>query len=180
MQWHLHKTKTKIVWLSIAVLFVAVVSVLPRMGFFMLTGRFTPIHKIESLRAPVTVKAWTPDGLSLSDGRMVQLPGVHALPSVSPALTEMTKRGVEVAADGRVYGLVRVHHWCGNDPVREHIARLDISDAMIFLHVGQTVTAVAESDQTVREAGGRVTEWGWNVSEYMQFQTWQSMKDSAR
>jgi hypothetical protein len=146
----------------------------------MLTGRFTPIHKIESLHASVAIKGWTPDGLSLSDGRMVPLSAVHALPSISPALSEMTKRGVEIAQDGRVYGLVRVHHWCGNDPVREHIARVDISDAMIFLHVGQTVTPVPQSDQTVREAGGRFTEWGWNVSEYLQFQMWQSMKDSPR
>lgn len=111
---------------------------------------------------------------------MVQLPGIHGLPSLSPALSEMTKRGVEVGADGRVYGLVRVHHWCGNDPVREHIARVDISNALTFLHVGQAVAPVPESDLTVREAGGRFTKWGWNISEYMQFQMWQSMKDSVR
>ena len=101
--------RTKIVWLLIAVLLVAVVAALPRIGFFRLTGRFTPVHKIESLQAPVAVKGWTPDGLSLSDGRVVSLPGVHALPSVSAALSEMTKRGVKVTRDGRVYGLVRIH-----------------------------------------------------------------------
>ena len=174
------RRKTKIVWLSIVVLAVMAVVAAPRIGFFMLTGRFTPIRQIDSLHAPIAVKGWTPDGLSLSDGRMVQLPGIHALPSVSPALSEMTKRGVEISADGRVYGLVRVHHWCGNDPVREHLARVDISDAMMFLHVGQTIAPVPESDSTVREAGGRFTEWGWNVSEYIQFQGWQSMKDSVR
>src|SRR5258705_3451827 len=105
----------------------------------MLTGRFTPIHRLESLHAPIAVKSWTPDGLSLSDGRMVQLPGIHALPSASLALSEMTKRGIEISADGRVYGLVRVHHWCGNDPVREDIARGDISHGMTFLHIVQTV-----------------------------------------
>ena len=34
-----------------------------------------------------------------------------------------TASGVELAPDGRVYGLVRIHHWCGNDPVQTHIAR---------------------------------------------------------
>jgi len=87
--------KTKIVWLCIAILAVTVAVALPRIGFFLLTGRFTPIHKIESLHAPIAVKGWTPVGLSLSDGRMVQLLGIHALPSASPALSEMTKRGVE-------------------------------------------------------------------------------------
>jgi hypothetical protein len=174
------RRKTKIVWLCIALLAVTVAVALPRIGFFMLSGGFTPIHKIESLHAPIVAKGWTPDGLLLSDGRMVQLPGIHALPSASPALSEMTKRGVEISADGRVYGLVRIHHWCGNDPVREDIARVDISDAMIFLHIGQTIAPVSESDLTAREAGGRFTEWGWNISEYMQFQGWQSMKDSRR
>jgi hypothetical protein len=172
--------KTKIVWLSIGVLLVAAFVALPRIGFFMLTGRFTPIHKVESLQTPVAVRGWTAEGLSLSDGRLVSLPGVRALPNMSPALSEMTKRGVEIAHDGRVCGLVRIHHWCGNDPVREHIARVDISDAMMFLHIGQAVAPLPDADQTVREAGGRFTEWGWNISEYMQFQMWQSMKDSAR
>lgn len=180
-QWLFHFAmlrKPKIVWLSMAVLAVMAVVALPRLGFFMLTGRFTPIPEIESLHAPVAVKGWTSDGLSLSDGRLVQLPGLHALPSASAALSEMTKRGVEISADGRVYGLVRVHHWCGNDPVREHIARVNISDALIFLHVGQAVAPVPKSDDTVREVGGRFTEWGWNISEYLQFQAWQHLKDS--
>ena len=34
-----------------------------------------------------------------------------------------TKHGVEVGADGRVFGLVRVWHWCGNDPVGYHPGR---------------------------------------------------------
>lgn len=146
----------------------------------MLTGRFFPVHKIEMLNSPVAVKGWTPDGLMLSDGRRVSLPGIHALPGVSPALTEMTKRGVEIAPNGQIFGLVRVDHWCGNDPVREHIVRVDLGDAMMFLHVGQTDVPVPHAELTVREAGGDFAKRGWNVSEYMQFVNWQSMKDSAR
>jgi hypothetical protein len=92
----------------------------------------------------------------------------------------MIKRGVEIAPDGRVYGLVRVHHWCGNDPVREHIARVDLADAMMFLHIGQIDAPVPEADSTAREGGGRFTERGWNISEYVQFLGWQSMNDAVR
>jgi hypothetical protein len=171
--------KSITVWLSITVLLVAAVAEYPRINFFMMTGRFAPVHKVESLQSPVAVRGWTAEGLSLSDGRLVSLPGIHALPSVSPALSEMTKRGVEMSRDGRVYGLALIHHWCGNDPVREHIARVDISDAMTFLHIGETVAPVPEPGQTVQEPGGRFSEWGWNVSEYMQFQMWKRIKDSV-
>jgi hypothetical protein len=174
------RRKKIIVCLSAAVLSAAALVVLPRIGFFMLTGRFFPIHKIERLNNSVPVKSWTPEGLALSDGRTVLLPGIHALPGVSPALTEMTKRGVEIAPNGNVYGLVRIHHWCGNDPVREDIVRVDLAEAMTFLHVGRTDAPVPQSDSTAREAGGRFTEWGWNISEYFQFLYWRSMKGSIQ
>jgi len=118
--------------------------------------------------------------LSLADGRTVQLPGLRSLPRDSAALSEATKRGVQVHADGRVWGLVRVHHWCGNDPVREHIARVDLSDMMTFLRVGEPVSTVPEAEFLAREPGGTFTEWGWRIGEFLQFQSWESMKDSAR
>ena len=170
--------KTIVVLLSVTLLFVAVIVAQPHISFYLLTGRFFPIHKIESLQTPVAVKSWITNGFLLLDGHTIELPGLHSLPGESPALTEITKRGVEIAADGRVYGLVRVHHWCGNDPVREHIARVNISDAMMFLHVGQTAAPIPEPDFTAREKGGRFSEWGWNISEFMQFEAWQRLKTS--
>ena len=105
---------------------------------------------------------------------------MYALPSESEALTEATKRGVEVGPDGRIWGLVRIHHWCGNDPVGEHIARIDLSEMMTFLRVGEPVAPVPESESLVIEPGGSFTEWGWRVGEFYQFQSWQSVKDLER
>jgi len=147
--------KTIVVVSSVALLLVAVIFAQPHISFYMLTGHFSPVHKIESLETSVAVKSWTTNGFLLLDGHTIRLPGLHSLPGESPALTEITKRGVEISADGRVYGLVRVHHWCGNDPVREHIARVNISDAMMFLHIGQTTSPIPEPDFTAREKGGR-------------------------
>jgi hypothetical protein len=98
------------------------------MNYCLLTKRRVPIKKIETLHNAVAVTGWSSNGLNLADRRIVQLPGIRSLPSESVALREATKRGVEMAAGRRVLGLARIHHWCGNDPVREHIARIDLSD----------------------------------------------------
>ena len=168
------RRKTIIVFATIAMLGVGVILAWPR------NRRISPIHKIETLQNPVAVRNWNSDGLHLADGRTVQLPGLRSLPSDSPALAEATKRGVEVNADGRVWGLVRVHHWCGNDPVREHIARVDLADMMLFLRVGEPIADVPEAKFLVRVAGGRFSKWGWRIGEFLKFQSWESMKDSAQ
>src|SRR5207249_11302566 len=103
--------KTIIVLLSIAVLSVGAVVAWQHISYYMLTGRFSPIHKIESLQNGVAVKGCTSDGLLLGDGRTIQLPGFRELRKESVAWTEATKRAVEMAGDGHAFGLMRVHHW---------------------------------------------------------------------
>ncbi len=136
-------------------------------------GRTTKI--IETLNSPVKVAGWTTDGLRLDDGRLVELPGVRGLPVVSPALAEVTKRGVEVGKDGTVYGLVRVHHWCGNDPVVEHIVRVDIAEMMKFLRVGEGEGEVPHLADFTQSLDGRFSEFGWRIEGYLDFETWKSM-----
>lgn len=174
------RRKNIILWATIATLSLGVFLAWPRLSFYMLTGSFSPIRKIETLQSPIVVSKWSSDGLHLADGRTVQLPGLRSLPSESAALTEATKRGVEIHADGRVWGLVRVHHWCGNDPVREQIARVDLSDMMMFLRVGESVAPVPESEFLARVPGGTFSVWGWRMGEFLQFKSWQSFKDSPR
>ena len=102
------------------------------------------------------------------------------LPVVSPAITELTKQGVEIASNGHLFGLVRVHHWCGNDPVREDVARVDLTDALQYLRVGQSDVPGPPADVPMGAGRGRFTESGWNVSDYMQFLGWQRLKYSVR
>ena len=149
----------------------------PWINYYLLTKRFVPIKKIETLHNAVAVTGWSSNGLNLADGRIVPLPGIASLPSESDALTEATKRGVEMATDGRIWGLVRIHHWCGNDPVREHIARIDLSDMMTFLRVGEPGTPVPAAESLITEPGGSFTEYGWRVGEFYGFQSWQSVKN---
>jgi len=174
------RRKTITLLATIGALVLGAVMAWPRIDFYMLTGRFSPIEEIETLQNPVTVTKWSADGLSLADGRTVQLSGLRSLPGQSAALTEATKRGVEVGADGHVWGLVRVHHWCGNDPVREHIAKVALADMMTFLRVGEPFTPVPEAEFLAGKPGGTFTKWGWDIGEFLQFQSWQSIKESAR
>jgi hypothetical protein len=162
------------IWLgSIAALVLGAVIAWPSIEFFWMTGSFFPVRRIDSLQNPVAVTGWSPDGLRLADGRTVQLPGLRSLPTASEALAEATKRGVEIRSNGRVWGLVSVHHWCGNDAVREHLARVDLSDMLTFLHLGEPAAPVHDMEYTAEEPGGRFTEYGWNVSEFFMFQSWQ-------
>ena len=159
----------------VTVIIVACATVaLPRLAFYQLTGRWFPIRMVDVLHSPSLVTGWSEDGLRLADGRTVQLPGFRKLPRKSAALTQTTKRGVEIAGDGRVFGLVRVLHWCGNDPVREHVARVDVADMLMYLREGEwsappSAEALEFASQT---PGGRFSEWGWDVSEFAIFQHW--------
>ena len=56
-----------IICIGVVGLLMAAIVGLPRIGFFMHTGRFFPVHKLETLNRPVAVKGWTSEGLQLSD-----------------------------------------------------------------------------------------------------------------
>ena len=78
-------------------------------------------------------------------------------------MKELIARGVEIAPDGTVFGLAKIHHWCGNDPVRLHIARVDVAKVLSYL--GE----VTRMDGTRWEKpiwSGGFDEHGWNVSDY--------------
>lgn len=130
-----------------------------------------PIRIVDSLQSPIAVIGWSSDGISLADGRKVQLRGFKSLPVSSQALAEITKRGIEVTGDGSVYGLVRVHHWCGNDPVGEHIARVEVSELLTFLEEGERAESAdsATKFRIRREMG--FSEHGWDIGEFIQFET---------
>ncbi|SRR6266699_3684470 len=101
--------------------------------FFSLTGHFFPKKIVDSLVAPVRVMAVKEDGLLTSDGRTLLPPLIARLP-LSPELSkDILGNGVEMKPDGTIYALVHVHHWCGNDPVRLHLARVDLSSLLLVL-----------------------------------------------
>ena len=154
---------------------VAALAVIMAVGVWM---RPRPI--IEELRSPIAVVGWSPTGLQLGDGRTLPLPGLRALPATSAALSESSKRGVEVGKGGRVYGLVRVHHWCGNDPVRGHIARVDLALFLEFLGEGQSLAQAIPGVSVSARPGGTFSPFGWRVGEYCEFRAWCGLVKESR
>jgi hypothetical protein len=100
---------------------------------FMLTGRFTHINIVEVLNSPIAVANVKEDGLLAFDGRTLPLPGVVKVLVPASVVKDILDHGVEVKPDGSIYALVRVHHWCGNDPVHVHLARVDLSSLVLIL-----------------------------------------------
>ena len=72
-----------------------------------------------------------------ADGRTLALPGVSKVIAPASVAKDITENGVEVRPDGTVYALVRVHHWCGNDPVRFQLGRVDLSSLLLLLGEGE-------------------------------------------
>lgn len=130
---------------------------------------------IEELRSAVAVADWSESGLTLVDGRTVSFPGLRLTPELAPALAEATRRGVELAPDGRVYALVRVHHWCGNDPIREHIARVDLARMLLYL---SSAASTLTPDLDLPPRGGRFTASGWEVSQFQSYPYWCAIVES--
>ncbi|WP_165227794.1 hypothetical protein [Aquisphaera insulae] len=132
----------------------------------------TATRRVETLRSPIPVEGWSGSGLLLPAGKVVPLPGFASLPEHSAALAEVTKRGVEVGKDGRVYGLLRVHHWCGNDPIREHVSRVDVADLMAYLGEGKTSEAMPRPRWSLQHAASAFSPAGWRIEEFMGYCRW--------
>ncbi|HUG93074.1 MAG TPA: hypothetical protein VML55_19695 [Planctomycetaceae bacterium] len=152
-----------------ACLALAAAIVVPRFGHLILTGQLFPADIVEELENPVAVLSWSERGLHVADGRVVSLPGFESLPTESEALAEATREGVSVDTSGNVFGLVRVHHWCGNDPVRKHVARVNLASLLQFLSESYGDSPSGSIPPTEES---RFSRAGWNVSEYYQFERW--------
>lgn len=129
-------------------------------------------YRVERLRSPIAIEGWSASGLRLSGGGLLQLPGFSVLPVASAALSETTKRGVEIGCDGRVYGLLRVHHLCGNDTRLEHVARVDIALLLIFLEEGTSSEPIPPPTWSHPNAAGAFSSAGWRVEEFNGFESW--------
>jgi hypothetical protein len=100
---------------------------MPNWLFFRLTGAFKPKQIIETLVSPLRIVAVNESGLITSEGKLLTLPGVPSIPKQPRIAKDILDYGIELNTNGSTYALIHVHHWCGNDPVRFHLARVDLS-----------------------------------------------------
>ena len=98
------------------------------------TGSPIPLVRVQPLKAPVQVRDLQQAGLVLEDGRLHPLPGIQELPLKSEVFKKAIERGVEVHPDGETWGLLRVQHWCGNDPYMYDLRRVNLSELAAVLH----------------------------------------------
>jgi hypothetical protein len=58
--------------------------------------------------------------------------------------------------------------------VREHIARVDVADMLMYLRQGEwsNPPSAEALEFASRTSGGRFSKWGWDVSEFANFQHW--------
>lgn len=96
--------------------------------YFMCTGSPIPLWHVEHLEEPVQVREVTREALVLDDGRRVTLPHVAAIPVDSPVFQAALQRGIEVGNGGSLYGLIKIYHWCGHDPVRYDLSRVNLDE----------------------------------------------------
>lgn len=141
------------------------------------TRSWSTYEIVETLDQAIPVNSWDKDGLQIEDGRRVSFPGFIQLPSTSEAVTQAIKSGVEIDVQGNIYGLVRIHHWCGNDRCRNHVARVNLAHMLMFLQQGVLSRPLPQSlTADIMPVGSNsFSEWGWNVSDYFSFQSWSRM-----
>ncbi len=130
---------------------------------------------IESLEAPVSVRGWSEAGLQLEDGRVAPLPGLKKLPLESAALAEAVSRGVEVAKDGRIVGLVRVYPSCGMAAWRA-LRRVDLSMMLLYLRECEAAVSVPddELDDLCPEGDELVSSQGCREGDFFRFVRWRN------
>ena len=132
-----------------------------------------PVDIVEVLEHPRSVAGWTEHGLTLSDGSILPLPGIGELPSESIPLAQATQHGVEVDPNGRVIGLVRLHHWCGNDPVRLHLVRVDLAHLLMYFEEGNVdPPRVLPDYPDALRTYVLFSEYGWDLSQFSEFVWW--------
>ncbi len=135
-----------------------------------------PIHKVDQLNSPIRVLGWNASGLQLAGGRNLSIPNVLNLPVDSVVLKEATRRGVEIDAHGQVWGLVKIWHSCGNDPVVEEVERVNLADLCAYMHVGELTLPMAMAKYSPIEKNAGFDEQGWSEGGFEMFRMWANLQ----
>jgi len=100
----------------------------------LLSGTPIPLWSIDSLENPQQVVEIREDTLVLEDGTEVRLPQIKTVPTENTLFRKALERGVEVAPDGEVTGLLSVHNdICSPDLTLYRIERVNLSDLTVAI-----------------------------------------------
>lgn len=101
---------------------------------FAITGSPIPLWHLEKLTNPVHVRAISATALVVTDGREIGLPFIKELPKDDLLFRAAVQNGVEVDTNGRVYGLLWMERYCGNDAVYWRREKIDLSELAGAIH----------------------------------------------
>lgn len=138
--------------------------------YFLLTGSPFPIARIERLKDPVKISEIKTDGLITADGRKLSIKHIQKIPTDLLALQDAVRDGIEVDSDGYLIGRLKIHHWCGNDLVRYHVARINLSWLLILS--GESTDLAIPEDVIWKHdrVGLRYGKYGLRIEDYLNLQ----------
>ena len=124
----------------------------------------------EELNSPAEVLEVTSTGFKLSDGRLILPKFIEKIPKDSQAVRDAIKYGIEIDEHGQCFGLIKVHHWCGNDPVSQHLARINLS----FLIISEGGIASKDLHSHLFSPNQKIekisySEYGMAIEDFIQF-----------
>lgn len=142
---------------------LAVLALLVALGF----GR----QRIQpALERPIAVERIDDGGLVLRDGRRIEWGFEVPNAAQVRALQAAVAQGVELTPDGSAVGLVRIHHWCGNDSIRLHWERVDVRALLEFLPQARFAAPRFAGD--LAWSNPQFGKHGWRVDAWREFEHW--------
>mgnify|MGYP000512293578 CR=1 FL=1 len=160
--------------------------------FFLLLVGTLALPKVErsivdELDSPVAVKKIVGKYLILESGQQVTFEGIKKIPDQSSVFQKAIVNGVYVSDEGYAYGLLKIWHWCGNDSVREHIAKVDLGVLAGLLDHKQVEEDIPYSENKFSFIHPKMKEFindyddhGWSVSKFIQYENFKQFMDSHK
>jgi hypothetical protein len=95
---------------------------------FLVTCCPIPLFRIDHLRNPQRVLSIENTALILEGQSRINIPHILQIPRSNAVFKAAISHGVEVCETGRVYGLIKMHHYCGNDPMRYDRRKVNLTE----------------------------------------------------
>ncbi len=139
---------------------------------FLLWGVPFPLVHIETVQNMEQVQSVAGNVIRLGSGSDICLERLSYIPT-NKLISAVLGRGLRLD-NGKIVGLVRIHHWCGNDPIRYDVRRVDFELLCVYVD-RQCVTNcsfVSSRDTntgTTSDTSIHVTKHGWRYDEYVKF-----------
>ena len=138
---------------------------------YVATGRLISMVSISFLANRVHVEGVRGNALVLQNGDVCVLPHVAYVPTNCVVMAAL-KKGVAIDESGEILALLKIDHWCGNDPVVYHIEKVNLSALALATDFGCASNDLKQRDWYVdmcqeiagKHAASHLRSQGWSVS----------------